>query len=150
MDQESVVKYIYISFILIWILIITISKFSYKNGFFVFVIPIILFVLAFFNGENICNDDIVKDNFAITFANIGIIVSLSFLTSIKEKEIKNNKDINRAIFLAMVFVLLTFYHIWVPLEYRIVFKHVRSCLETIAITLYIYALICFFTSFSCF
>ena len=54
------------------------------------------------------------------------------------------KRTTHIIFLAMILVLISYPHIWATMEFRHVFKIARSCIETMAVTLYIFVLMIFF------
>ena len=135
------VGFIYLIFTLIWIIIILSNNFQKNDTFYILFIPVILFTIGFFNCDN-CNPELQKDIFNISFINVGLLLSLPLLKVFNDK--KEDKQLNHIIFLSMIFILLTYYHIWIPLENRYICKIIQSCIETFAITLYIFAISIFF------
>jgi len=131
----------YCIFALLWIIIVLWNKFYLSSANFILLIPLIIFTIGFFNLENL-NDDLQNDVFRVTFISVGLLLSLPLLKLFNEK--KENRMLNHVIFLSMIFILVSYYHFWVPSECRYVCKIIQSCLETFSITLYIFALTIFF------
>ena len=140
-DTHYYVAFIYLIFLLLWIILILINNFQKSEAYFILFIPVIIFIIGFFNANN-CNFELQKDVFGITFISVGLLLSLPLLKLFNDK--KEDKQLNHIIFLSMIFILLTYYHIWIPLENRYICKIIQSCFETYAITLYIFALVIFF------
>lgn len=162
-DHEQIAFYIRSSFsffIFLWALIILGNELHTKISFFVLIIPFALFSIGFMNAYEIADDGVENDVFTTTFITAGLILSMPLLglfnkdlDKMKEagkstSEIchieTSSKFLSRVIFLAMIFTLFSYYHIWVDKFHRHVVKIIRSCLEQIAVTLYIYALVLFF------
>lgn len=135
---------VYLIFALIWILLCIANKFYESAAAYVLFIPLIIFLMGFMNADCTCDNEVESDVFAVSFISIGILLSIPLLTLFN----KNNDNIllNHVIFLAMISVLLSYYHIWVGYHQRHVCKAIRSCLETFSITLYIFAILIFFMS----
>jgi hypothetical protein len=139
--QQYYISATYIFFVLIWLLIIIINSFYKVEGWYVLCIPFIIFAIGFFNAD--CVDSELEDDvFRVSFVTIGILLSLPLLKLFNDK--KYDRQLNHIIFLAMIATLFSYYHFWVPHSLRHVCKVIQSCLETIAITLYVFALIIFF------
>ena len=137
---------VFVMFTFIWILIVAMNKFYNDTASYVLLLPFAFFLLGFMNADEICDDELENDIFSTSFITIGIVVSiplLGYFNRDKEGNIKDKKS-THAIFIAMITTLLTYLQIWVDKRYRHVCKVIRSCLETIAITLYIYAIILYF------
>lgn len=154
MEEEELIFYIralFIAFSFIWILIIALSKFYKSFMALILFIPLGYFLIGICNSEHIACNDVQEDVFKVTFISTGIILSMPLLTLVndriknedkgteKEKEEKRIM-INHSIFLALVFILCSYPHIWTSCKVRILFKVVRSCLETFGVTMYIFAL----------
>lgn len=132
---------LYLIFTFIWIIIILWNKFYKSNAFMVLIIPIFIFTIGFCNTEE-CDDNVQRDIFKVSFISVGLLLSLPLLKLFNEKN--EDRMLNHVVFLAMIFVLLSYYHIWVSQSQRQYCKIIQSCLETYSITLYIFALVIFF------
>ena len=139
--QYCYISATYIFFIFLWLLIILLNGFYKSSAWYVLLIPFVIFTIGFFNTD--CVDrELEEDVFKVTFVTIGILLSLPLLKLFNEKQY--DRQLNHIIFLAMIATLFSYYHFWVPSSLRHVCKVIQSCLETIAITLYIFALVIFF------
>lgn len=136
------IRYMFIIFSIIWTFVIAYNKFFLLAAWPILTIPYGLFGLGILNSDDIADDEIEENVFSTTFVTMGLIISLPLLTMINKD--KHNKELSHIIYLGMIFTLFSYFHFWVDREERHVFKIMRSCLETIAVTLYILALTIFF------
>lgn len=136
------IRYAFLFFMIIWTFMIAINKFYVFSAFPVLILPYASFGLGMINSDDIADDDIEDGVLSTTFITMGLIISLPLLTYMNKDS--QNKELNHIIFLAMISTLLSYIHIWVDKNERHVCKIIRSCLETIAVTLYIFALTIFF------
>lgn len=136
------IRCFFVIFMIIWTFVIAYNKFHTLPAWPLLTIPYGLFGLGIINSDEIADDEIEENVFSATFVTMGLIISLPLLTLInKEKE---NKELSHIIFLGMIFTLFSYFHIWVDKPERHICKIIRSCLETIAVDLYILALTIFF------
>jgi hypothetical protein len=155
------IRYAFIIFMIIWTFIISINKFYLSPAFPILFIPYGAFGLGYINSDRIANDKIEEGVFSATFIAMGLLISLPLLNYMSGKILgidygkdskceidpvkkKASSELNHIIFLAMISTLLSYIHIWVDEDDRHVCKIIRSCFETIAVTLYIFALTIFF------
>lgn len=162
-------KAVYVIFTFIWLLLCLTNNFYENIAAYVLLIPFIVFLFGFFNAEETCNTEVETDVFGVSFIAIGILVSMPLLTLFNKEDDKklgtpditkietiedrdkrlerekNTKLLNHVVFIALVCVLLIYLPIWVGYHERHICKSIRSCLETFSITLYIYAIMIFFT-----
>lgn len=136
---------VYVLFTLIWILLCVVNNLYDSIASFVLFIPIFIFLLGFFNAAETCHCEVESDVFSVTFVSIGILFSMPLLTLVN-KDGKPNRMLNHVVYLGMISILLSYFHLWVSYNDRHVCKAIRSCLETFSITLYIYAISIFFLS----
>lgn len=141
-ESSFYVRAVYTVFTFIWMLVIVMNKFYANICAYILLIPFAIFLLGFMNAEETCDCEVETDVMAVTFVTVGIIISIPLLTLFNKDGA--NKDLNHIIFLAMIFVLLSYLHIWVGKSGRHVCKAIRSCLETFALCLYMYAIGIFF------
>lgn len=150
MEISFFAKAVFVTFTFIWLLVIIVNKFYKSFASFILLLPFGYFLLGFMNSDHICNKEVEADVFAMTFVNTGILLSLPLIGLLNAKidseesecEMKRHKKnkLNHIIYLAMIFILLTYPHFWVCMEARHIVKIIRSCLETFGITLYIFVL----------
>jgi hypothetical protein len=159
---------VYVIFTFIWLLLCLTNNFCENLASFVLFIPFIVFLFGFFNAEETCNSEVETDVFGVSFIALGILISMPLLTLFNKEEDKklgtsevkiqtteeinkriekekNTKLLNHVVFISVICVLLIYLPIWVGYHERHICKSIRSCLETFSITLYIYALMIFFT-----
>lgn len=136
------IRCVFIIFVIIWTFTILYNKYYNLTAWPILTLPYGLFGLGIINSDDIADDEIEENVFSATFVTMGLIISLPLLTMIN-KETKN-KDLSHIIFLGMIFTLLSYFHIWVDKPERHICKIIRSCLETIAVDMYILALTIFF------
>lgn len=136
------IKYTFIFFMIIWTFLVAINRLYLSTAFPVLLIPYASFGIGFINSDQIADDRVESDIFSTTFITVGLMMSIPLLTFFNRE--KSSKELNHVVFLAMIAVLLSYLHIWGDGTYRHVSKISRSCLETIAITLYIFVLTNFF------
>lgn len=154
-DVGLYIRYVFFFFMIVWTFIVTVNKFYFSAAFPILLIPYASFGLGFINSDAIADDNIEEGVFSATFITMGLVISLPLLSYINnkilgdskevcEKKSKKSSELNHIIFLAMIATLFSYIHIWVDQSGRHVCKIIRSCFETIAVTLYIFALVIFF------
>lgn len=141
-NQVYNVKCIYIFFSILWIFIIFIFKLYASSGFFIIFIPFILFFIAFNNAESFTNE-ICNNTFQTTFIAIGLLLAIPMLSYI-DKSHKSTHNLKELLILSMIFILSTYYHVWCSNNNLYIWKHCKSCLETISVTLFIYVLVTYY------
>ena len=152
---------IFAFFTFLWILIVVLGKFYDSFASLVLLLPFGYYFIGFMNADNICTKEIEDDVFSTSFINTGMLLSLPLIAMFNKDESKTEdktkeesdkvkkkndtyKRTTHIIFLAMILVLISYPHIWATMEFRHVFKIARSCIETMAVTLYIFVLMIFF------
>lgn len=141
-DCPNYTIYTFFIFMIIWTFVIVYNKLYLLSAWPILTLPYGLFGIGILNANNINNDEIDDDVFSTTFVTMGLIISLPLLTMINKD--KQNKELSHIVFLGMIFTLLSYFQFWVSKPLRHICKIMRSCLETIAVDLYILALTIFF------
>ena len=136
------IRCVFLIFMIIWTFVIAYNKFFLLDAWPILTLPYGLFGLGILNSDDIADDEIEENVFSTTFVTMGLIISLPLLTMINKD--KQNKELSHIVYLGMIFTLFSYFHFWVDKEERHVCKIMRSCLETIAVTLYILTLTIFF------
>jgi len=141
-EEIYIVRNIYVIFMLIWFIVIYTFKLFNTATLFLLFIPFILFIIAFINADYFTTD-ICDNTFQTTFIGIGLLLSIPMLTYMQKSD-KDLTNITILLILSMIFILVTYYHIWIPDKYAYIWKHIKSCFETMAVTLFIYVLITYY------
>lgn len=141
-NTPTYITSVFTIFMIVWTFVITYNKFFLLSLWPILLIPYGLFGLGIINAGDIADDEIEENVFSTTFVTMGLVISLPLLTMINKD--KQNKELTHIIFLGMIFTLFSYFHLWVDKPQRHVCKIIRSCLETIAVDLYILALTIFF------
>ena len=136
------VRCLYIAFSLLWLLIIITLKLFDSSSFIILLIPFFLFGIAFINA-NYLSSDCCDSTMQITFISIGLLLSIPMITLIKTSK-KDSSKLITILITAMILTLFSYFHLWLPLNYQYISKHSKSCFETMAVTLFIYALANYF------
>jgi hypothetical protein len=82
--------------------------------------------------------------FAANFLTIGLLLALPLLNWTSKGYNGCKKTFTLIIILAITFSILSMYDIWVPKKWLSVYKHGRSCLQTLSLTLVIFGLVEYF------
>ena len=132
----------FIAFVFIWIFLVSINRLHLSMSSILLLIPIALFAIGFLNAYDIADDEIEDNVFSTTFVTVGLILSIPLITYLNKD--KENKKLTHLVYLSMILTLFSNLHFWTDKELRHVCRIVRSCFETMAITLYAYVLTDFF------
>jgi hypothetical protein len=137
------IRSIYIIFIIIWIILVAYFN-LYKEGItLILFIPPIIFLLAAGNIHYMnCNS--INDIFSVTFIFVGIIFALPLLQWLSTKEHVNFTFVSHIIILAIMLLMFAYLHLCISPEFSRIWRHGRSCLEVMAVTLFIYVLSMYF------
>lgn len=141
-DSPFYIRAIFAFFTFVWILLVAMNGLYNSFAAMILFLPLGYYFIGFFNAETICDCEIANDIFTVTFINTGLLLSLPIITYLNKEN--SDSKINHIVYLAMVLILLSYPHVWASLEVRHIYKIARSCLETMAITLYIFVLTTFF------
>lgn len=140
------IRTVFSFYILVWTLVVLTNKLFTNPAFFILIIPFALFFTGLMNAYDIADDEVEEDVFSTTFITGGLIIFMALMTLFNKD--KHDKFLSHILYLAVIFTLLSYYHIWVDKVNRHICKISRSCLEVIAITLYVYALTVYFMEFA--
>ena len=136
---QFAVKVLYVIFIVIWIIVVVTLKLYTSPAWFILLIPIFTFTFAIFSTHNITYE-MEDEMFKASYLSVGLILALPLL-SWMNKDFSGDKDhFVSVIFLALGFTILTYIDVWVTKRWLSVFKHFRSCLQTMAVSLFLYAI----------
>lgn len=142
-DTVFILQMFYIFVSLFWILLISYFKLWDEKLSFILFLPLAAFFLTFLYIEHISvyvEESMMQSN----YLSLGLILALPMLSWMLKEYNGNKKHFITIIILALVLSLLTFVDIWVPENRITVYRHVRSSLQVMSVSLFIYALCAFY------
>jgi hypothetical protein len=133
----------YIILLLVWIVCIIWFKLYNSPAWYVLVIPFLAFINAIVTSRDLTYD-MEDEMFKASYLSIGLILALPLLAWMN-KDFGGDKDhFATVIFLALGFTILTYIDVWVTRRWLSVFKHIRSGLQTMAVTLFLFAIVTYY------
>jgi hypothetical protein len=137
------IRIVYIIFIVIWIVLIIYTKFYRLKAAFILAIPFIIFFISLMNAGEL-SVEVEEYMFAANFLTIGLLLALPLLNWTSKGYNGCKKTFTLIIVLALTLSILSMFDVWVPKKWLSVYKHYRSCLETMSLTLVIFGLVEYF------
>lgn len=134
---------VYIVAIIIWLIIVVYFRLYTVTGAFVLWLPIVVFAIGIANADEL-TVEVEKDMFKASYLSVGLLLALPLLAWMSKDYNGDKAQFTAVVVLAMVLTLLTLVDIWIPKKWLSVYKHGRSCLQTMAVALLIYALVTYF------
>lgn len=137
-DTTRIVWLIYLIFIVIWIAIIVWGGFYRSDPFVILIlaIPILVFSINLYNTSHHTSavaSTMLKSN-VLSFLFLSVSILVNWFGS------GERKRIFRALIISVFFILVSLLDIWVSEDKLIYVVHIKTALQTIALTLLIYAL----------
>jgi hypothetical protein len=142
-DTVFILQMFYIFISLFWILLISYFKLWDEKLSFILFLPLAAFFLTFLYIEHISvyvEESMMQSN----YLSLGLILALPMLSWMLKEYNGNKKHFITVIILALVLSLLTFVDVWVPENRITVYRHFRSSLQVMSVSLFIYALCAFY------
>lgn len=133
----------YLCLLLVWIILILIFQIYLTYASVVIVIPFILFIIAMIYAPTYASynkTDLIKD----TFVTVIIITAIPFLIWFTSKSRPHSLHITNIVILAIILGVVSLLPVWSDPRGECVWKHCRTGLETMAITLFLYALMTYY------
>lgn len=137
------IRAVYILAIIIWVLLICYFRLYITPAAFVLWLPVIVFAIGLTQMDKV-SVEVEKDMFKTSLLSVGLILALPLLGWMSRDYSGDRGHYVSIIILAMVISLLTLIDVWVEKKWLPVYKHYRSCLQTMALTLLIYAVITYY------
>lgn len=137
--------YVYGIAIIVWIFIVIYFRLYTVGGSIILWIPIIAFLVGLYNINDL-TVEVEDEMFKTSYLSVGLLLALPLLTWMNKDYEGDKAQFTCVIVIAMCLTLLTFIDVWVPRGMLSVYKHARSCLQTMTISLLIYALVTYYLS----
>jgi uncharacterized membrane protein YkgB len=144
-ERAVQIELVYIVAIVFWLFIVTWFVLYETDGigFIILAIPVVIFLTGYINSH-VLSEEVEKENFQANYFAIGLLIIIPLLTWMNKEYTGDKRRFTSILVLAIIIVLLSLLDVWVSKEYLSVTKHVKSALQTIALTLFIYALYCYY------
>ena len=142
-DVVFEIQLIYIIAAVFWILLIFACS-LFQSGFIGWIfltIPLIVYGIGF---TSVCNHttDVEDDMFLGNFLSFGFLVTVILINWVK---VADKKKYFKLLMIALVFIMLSLIDVWVKKKYQIIVKHVRTILQTAALSLLAYVLYLYYS-----
>lgn len=145
--RVSRVRWVYIISILIWILIVAFFGFycSYGLAILILLLPLVLFGVGFYNASTL--DRAAEESMLrVNCLSVGLLIVLPLLAWMTRGYNGDRKHFLSLIVVAIILSMLSMFDVWVGVGWQSVVIHIKSCLQTMALTLLIYALFIYYVS----
>jgi len=145
-NQIINIRRVYLFALIGWIILIALYKLIPPSDVIeaiILFLPVLVFIISYVSVPEITYK-VEKYMFKANLLTLGLLVALPLLNWIY-----TNHNENRALFIklaatAIIFSMVTLIDVWVPRDHLPVVKHIKSVLQTMAITLLIFGLYRFF------
>jgi len=149
-SQKKTVRWVYLLGLIAWIVLVSlyglIPSCDAVETLIVF-IPVVVFTISYLNIPNI-NRKVEKYMFKANLLTLGLLVVLPLITWVNARYTKTRVLFIKLTATAIILSMITLIDVWVTHEYLPVVKHIKSVLQTAAITLLIFGLYRFFIEHS--
>ena len=140
-ETVTYVRVLYVFLIVMWIVLVVYLRLWSTLGGSVLVAPVILFGLAFATAPYLC-DDIECFMGQANCLSLGLMIAMPLLVYLNNSKYPGDKQrYTSAIIMALIFSSLALVDVWVPPNFMTPYKHFRSALHVVSLTLFIYALL---------
>lgn len=140
-ETVTYVRVLYVVLIIIWTVLVVYLRLWNTLGGMVLVAPVLLFTLAFTTAPYLC-DDIESFMGQANCLSLGLMIAMPLLVYLNNSKYPGDKQrYTSAIIMALIFSSLALVDVWVPPAFMTPYKHFRSALHVMSLTLFIYALL---------
>jgi hypothetical protein len=136
----------YIIGVLFWIFLVYMTGLYQTNllGLLILSIPIFVFGFGFISARHL-TVEVEECLFSANSLSIGLVILLPLLTELDKAYNRNRQLVTRSIILAVVLAMFSLIDVYVQPKYLSISKHVKSILQTLALTLLVYALYMYYS-----
>lgn len=139
--KTKAVQIVYIASIVIWILLLwALSLYTTDFvGYCILAIPIIVYAIGYFNASTL-TVEVEESVFSLTALSIAILIVLPILAWVNKDFGGDKQFLVRIMIVAIILEMLSLIDIWVRPKWLSVVRHIKSVLQTAALTLLVFAL----------
>lgn len=149
------IRLLYIIGIILWIAFVVGLGLLQSDDIFVILIIILPIAIFLFNMYTVrfITTGMEETLYKINYISIGLVIILPLITWFNNDMNKNNgisrKKFMTIVITALILTLLSLIDVWVSLKYLSVLKHVKAILQTLSLSLIIYALYTYYIEHIC-
>jgi len=146
-QQVCYIRCLYAVAILVWVGLIWLFRLYDVDwvGWVILALPIVVFIIGFVNAW-VISPEVEEEIFRANYLSIGLLIVLPLLTCINRDYKGDRARFTSILVLAIVITMLSMYDVWTKREWLSLMKHAKSVLQTMSLTLLIYALYMFYIS----
>lgn len=135
------VQFVYVMACLIWVVLIFVLSLWKTDliGTIILLIPLLVYGFGFYNA-NTLTVEVEETIFSINYLSIALLVVIPLTAWINKNFNGDQRYLTRIMVVAVIIALLSLVDIWVRPKWISVVRHVKSALQTAALTLVVYAL----------
>ncbi len=141
----SRIRFVYGLAILFWIILILTLRLYVTKVVWFLVVPLIFFILGFINAS-VINSSVEDEMFKASYLSLGLILALALFTWMSKDYKGNARQFTTIVIIALTLSLLTVIDVWMSKQWLTVYKHAKSCMQTMSICLLIYAMLLYCTN----
>lgn len=146
LQKTNFIRTLYISASIVWLIIILFIH-SWESSFFgiiILSIPFIVFGLGYYFADRL-TIEVEDETFRLNYFSIGLIVVIPLFQWATKNYSGDMRRYVTIIILALVLSMLTLIDVWIPKKYFSFMRHFKSMLQTMSLTLFIYAIFLFYS-----
>jgi len=148
-DIVITIRFLYITFIMIWIFIVMVTKLYIHSdciGALILLVPIIIFGINFFTCEFL-DERSESSLFQINYLTIGLLMMFPLINWITKDNIEfaEKKMFPRTMFTGLILIVISIIDIWVPPKWLPVVLHYKSAMVTISLVLILHGFYSFYS-----
>ena len=139
--KVNLIQWMYIGLITLWIIIAWALQLYTTNlwGYFILAIPVIFYLIGYFNADQL-TIEVEEKTFSMNYISIALFVVIP-LTVWIEKNFHGDKwKLSKILVTAVVLALISLIDIWVRPKWISLVRHIKSGLQTMALTLLVFTL----------
>lgn len=138
--QQRWLALLYVVALLIWLIIIIHFCLYSEPAWWILLLPFVIFALGLANISEI-TEEVEDAMFTSGSLSVGLILALPLFAWLSDKYDGDRRRFMVVLVLALSFSLLTMIDIWIPQCWVCFYRHLRSALQVMGITLLIFALV---------
>lgn len=139
--KTKAVQYVYIASILIWLLLLwALSLYTTDFvGYCILAIPVVVYAIGYFNASSL-TVEVEESVFSLSYLSIAILIVLPIFAWVNKDFGGDKQFLVRIMIVAIILAMLSLIDIWVRPKWLSVVRHIKSVLQTAALTLLVFAL----------
>jgi len=148
-ENIIIIRFLYITFSFIWILIIySLDLYAHSDypGKIILSLPLVIFLINFFTCEYL-DERSETSLYPINYLTIGLLMMFPLINWVTKSNLKFaiEKPFPQTMFLGLILILISVIDIWVPPKWLSIILHYKSSLVTISLILILHGFYSFYS-----